>query len=280
MENLQRVSTHLSNDVPERIRIAGEDVFEMGEKCRSCHQQEFAQWSSGAHSMTFARAFANADHNRKRLLMDDCLRCHGMHFDGWIGKVVQPVDTTGPWKLVNPEMANRPAIPCLSCHAIHREGQPMAKPVQRVAAQEEVLRPSLGLFDRRTGMNIRAAALPLPVIFDGERRVRMSPDQRQALCYQCHAPLASAQAGSGDDRTPMGIHEGISCLACHQDHSQKTRQSCASCHPRLSNCGLDVEKMDTTFLNPKSAHNIHTAKCSGCHTKGMPKRREREDERR
>lgn len=97
---------------------------------------------------------------------------------------------------------------------------------------------------------------------------------RQALCYQCHAPLASAQAGSGDDRTPMGVHEGIRCLACHQKHSQNTRQSCAECHPRLSNCGLDVEKMDTTFANPKSVHNIHTVKCLDCHRNGVPKKRQ------
>ena len=102
--------------------------------------------------------------------------------------------------------------------------------------------------------------------------MRISPDQRQALCYQCHAPLASAQVGSGDDRTPLGVHEGISCLGCHQKHSQNTRQSCAGCHPRLSNCGLDVEKMDTTFANLKSPHNIHTVKCIDCHPKGVPKK--------
>ena len=43
----------------------------------------------------------------------------------------------------------------------------------------------------------------------------MSPDPRQALCYQCHAPLANTQVHSGDDRTPVGVHEGFSCLACH-----------------------------------------------------------------
>ena len=82
---------------------------------------------------------------------------------------------------------------------------------------------------------------------------------------------------SGDDRTPVGVHEGISCLGCHQKHSQNTRQSCATCHPRLSNCGLDVAKMDTTFGNPKSAHNIHTVKCIDCHPKGVPRRRTREE---
>ena len=68
----------------------------------------------------------------------------------------------------------------------------------------------------------------------------------------------------------MGVHEGTSCLACHQHHTQATRASCATCHPRLSNCGLDVEKMDTTFRDVKSPHNIHFVKCADCHPKGVP----------
>jgi hypothetical protein len=108
---------------------------------------------------------------------------------------------------------------------------------------------------------------------EGSRLVKVSPDVRQALCYQCHAPLATFQVGSGDDRTGIGVHEGISCLACHQKHRQTTRASCSTCHPRLSNCGLDVEKMDTTFKSTKSPHNIHFVKCTDCHAKGVPKKR-------
>jgi hypothetical protein len=103
--------------------------------------------------------------------------------------------------------------------------------------------------------------------------VKISPDTRQALCYQCHAPLAGALVGSGDDRTPVGVHEGLSCLACHLKHGQQTRASCATCHPRLSNCGLDVEKMDTTFASTASGHNIHFVKCADCHPKGIPRQR-------
>jgi len=105
---------------------------------------------------------------------------------------------------------------------------------------------------------------------DGERPVKMSPDSRQALCYQCHAPLANTQVNSGDDRTPMGVHEGLSCFACHDKHKQSTRASCATCHPKMSNCGLDVEKMDTTFFSKQSRHNIHFVKCADCHPKGIP----------
>jgi hypothetical protein len=133
--NLHRVSTHFSGDIPEQIHLQTKDVLAMMQRCRSCHQQEFAQWSSGAHSATYARIFTSKEHNHKRLLMDDCFRCHGMHFEGSIGDVVQPVDTKGPWKLSDPHLANLPAIPCLACHSMHREGKPMSKTEQRTRPQ-------------------------------------------------------------------------------------------------------------------------------------------------
>ena len=110
-------------------------------------------------------------------------------------------------------------------------------------------------------------------VFEGERLVKLSPDPRQGLCYQCHAPLAGGQVKTGDDRTPVGVHEGISCLACHDHHRGTTRASCAACHPRLSNCGRDVETMDTTFASKDSKHNIHWVKCADCHPKGVPPRK-------
>jgi hypothetical protein len=107
-------------------------------------------------------------------------------------------------------------------------------------------------------------------MLDGARPVNLSPDSRQALCYQCHAPDFTLQARSGDDRTCIGVHEGLSCLACHSGHDQDARASCAQCHPRMSNCGLDVERMDTTFRSPASLHNIHFVKCADCHPNGVP----------
>jgi len=269
--NVHRVITHLKGEVPEQVHMRTEDVFAMLPQCRKCHQQEFAQWGAGPHSATYAQFFTDRTHNRKRLLVDDCLRCHGMHFEGGIQEVVEPVNTAGPWRLKDAAYANRPAIPCLACHTVHREGEPLAKTEDRVAVQQEIVRPSVGLFDRRSRLNVSAGNLPVPAMLEGARAVKMSPDPRQSICYQCHAPLADMQSGSGDDRTPVGVHEGLSCLACHQKHGEATRQSCADCHPRLSDCGIDVEKMDTTFLNRKSPHNVHWVKCSDCHPKGIPK---------
>jgi RNase P subunit RPR2 len=273
LNNVNRVWVHLKGEVPEQIRVRFRDVPAIMERCRGCHQQEFAQWKSGPHATPYSAIFVDEKHNKKRLLMDDCLRCHGMHFDGSINDLVTPVSTQGPWKLRKPELADRPVIPCLTCHEMHHKGDEMGlkyRRTERTGVQQETIRPSLALLDRRAQQHIDLSGMAIPLMREGQRLVKMSPDRRQALCYQCHAPLSSAQAGSGDDRTPMGVHEGLSCLACHQKHAQLTRASCSTCHPRLSNCGLDVEKMDTTFANLKSKHDIHWVKCIDCHPKGVP----------
>jgi hypothetical protein len=130
--------------------------------------------------------------------------------------------------------------------------------------------PSLALYDRRSFDHVPAAQLPLPAMLDDGRPVATSPDPRQGLCYQCHAPRASGQVFSGDDRTPTGVHEGLACNACHAKHGQQTRASCTACHPRLSNCGLDVETMDTSFRSPESPHDVHRVACTDCHPAGAP----------
>jgi hypothetical protein len=273
--NATRVYTHLRGDPPEQIAFGNRYAQSMTEQCEECHRQEFAAWRSGAHSATYARIFLDKKHNAESLLMDDCLRCHGMHFEGGVRDLVTPVDRRGPWQLTASELADRPSMPCVTCHQMHREGQPLKKTAadgRRPGPAQELARPSLALFDRRTREYIPLSELPLPAIYEGTRAVKMSKDQRQALCYQCHAPTATMQIGSGDDRTGMGVHEGISCLACHAQHGQETRASCAACHPKMSNCGLDVEKMDTTFLSSNSKHNVHWVKCIDCHTKGVPRK--------
>jgi hypothetical protein len=258
LNNLRRVYSHMRGDVPEQVHLRNSDIPAMMERCRSCHRQEFADWQAGPHSSTYARIFLDEKHNAKFPPMDDCLRCHGMHFEGGVREVAN-----------RPDLHQRPAMPCLACHQVHRPGSPLQR-----KQPPEINRPSLAFYDRRSQAHVAVTNLPLPEMKDGERMVNMSPDPRQALCYQCHAPRAGAQAVSGDDRTAIGVHEGISCLACHQKHGQQARASCATCHPRLSNCGLDVEKMDTTFSNKESRHNIHRVKCQDCHPKGVPKKRQ------
>jgi hypothetical protein len=280
---LRHIRVHLSGSQPEQIRMREVDVRQMIVSCQKCHEKEYASWHAGPHSATYAAVFINADENAKRRLMDDCFRCHGMYFNGAVRDLVQPQDTRGPWHLTRPELADQPTIPCQACHWIHREGSPETKPAGRISVAGSAVPESLAFFDRRERMNFAAATLTIPRLYDGDKLLTVSPDPRQAICYQCHAPRQpetgsvaalhpwGAQAGSGDDRTPMGVHEGLSCFACHNGHNESARASCKTCHPILSHCGLDVEKMDTTYANASSHHNIHWVRCVDCHKHGVPK---------
>ncbi len=279
LTNVLRVRDHLLGNVPEPLRLRTADFLEMQARCAGCHRQEFAQWSAGPHSVSYERLFLNAEHNRKEPPVDDCLRCHGMHFEGGIRDLLEPASARGPWRLRQEELAGQPAIPCTTCHSMHRPGRLLARwqtgspPAARF---QEPVRPSVGLFDRRSRQAVPVSLLPLPRMQDRNRPVAISPDPRQALCYQCHAPLAAGQVRSGDDRTPTGVHEGLSCFSCHDKHRQTTRASCATCHPRLSNCNRPVETMDTTFADPGSRNNIHFVKCQDCHPQGVPTPKKKE----
>jgi hypothetical protein len=276
VKNLSRVWRHARGETPEQIHVRHEDVLPLVERCGACHRQERADWESGPHGTPYAALFINPEHNAAQQLMDDCLRCHAMHFEGGIGDLVTPLDRRGPWTFVNEDDAGQPAVPCLACHAIHRRGEPLPPRSDRrlqAGPVQEIARPSLSLYDRRSLEHVGIENLPLPAMKEGDRLVRTSPDRRQALCYQCHAPRPGNQVFSGDDRTPVGVHEGLSCLACHEKHGQTTRASCAGCHPRLSNCGRDVETMDTTFRAPDSPHDVHRVACRDCHPKGLPRKR-------
>lgn len=280
---LRHIRVHLFGSWPETIRLRDADVLEMVPNCQKCHQHEYATWHAGPHSVTYGQIFTDPVHNSKRRLMEDCFRCHGMHFDGSVRDLVQPQNTQGPWHLTRADLADQPAMPCEACHWAHREGALEAKPDARISVAGAAVNDSLAFYDRREGMHFAATALSIPQLNDGARAVKMNQDPRQAICYQCHAPrqpeagtIAAAkswgpQVGSGDDRTPMGVHEGLSCISCHVGHNENARASCKTCHPQMSNCGLDVEKMDTTYASASSKHNIHWVRCTDCHQNGVPK---------
>lgn len=280
---LRHMRIHAFGSIPEAIRLRDADVKAMPGSCRKCHQQEFATWHAGPHSATYSQIFVDPKHNSRRMLMEDCFRCHGAYFNGSMRELVQPMSTQGPWRLVRAEMAGQPAIPCMTCHQMHRQGAQETRPAERISVAGEAVHDSLAFYDRREGMHFAATALSIPQLHDGAGAVKMSQDARQALCYQCHAPrlpeagsVAAAkgwgpQVGSGDDRTPMGVHEGLSCVSCHNGHNENARASCKTCHPQMSRCGQDVEKMDTTYANGASQHNIHWVKCADCHQHGIPK---------
>jgi hypothetical protein len=275
LNNVRQLWLHLQKKVPERLLIRQRDISRgMSERCGKCHQQEFAAWAAGPHHATYERIFLNADHNSKRLVNDQCLLCHGMFFECSIRELVQPLNRQGPWRLATVSVRpHEAAMPCVACHQVHRPGTPLGLLPKANPANPPEPRPSFAAFyDRREQVHLRAELLPLPAMRDCARPVTMSPDVRQAICYQCHAPDHTFQTASGDDRTCIGVHEGLSCQACHAGHDLDARASCAQCHPRLSNCGLDVAQMDTTFKSTASRHNIHFVKCADCHIDGVPAR--------
>lgn len=254
--HVNRVVQHLKGPQDRPIRLAERDVLQVQEACRACHPQTFADWQGSRHAATYAHFFLDAAHNKTELLSPDCLRCHGMFFDGQIQDLVAPLTTTGPWALKDAHQAAQPAIPCLACHQVHAPAATATGGAQ--------------IYVRREQAHFAATLLPAAGITQGARAVRVSTDPRQRLCVQCHAPNAFRQLGSSDDRTPAGVHEGLGCLDCHKTHSGSAKNSCSTCHPASSHCGRDVEAMDTTFHDAKSKHNVHSVACADCHNGQRP----------
>lgn len=124
---------------------------------------------------------------------------------------------------------------------------------------------SIAYYSRHEKTHFDLNNLPVPVILSGGDTIQTPAGPVYKLCVQCHAPSVWHQLDSSDDNTPAGVHEGISCRACHAPHSNYQRNSCEKCHQGVSNCGIDVQTMNTTFLSPASENNIRTVACKDCH---------------
>jgi hypothetical protein len=283
-EKGRMVFKHFSEKTHDDISLTEEQIISMNHQtCRKCHQAEYSAWKSGGHSVNYAHIFLDEKQNSKEQLNFDCLRCHGMFYEKDILSLVEPISIKGPWHLLNPEKETHPVIPCSSCHQIHGPGTPQiafdyraADSVHKDGMSRDDSLPKhsgyskAGLYLRNEKIFLNASHLPKPVMWDGDIRLKVSDDPLMRLCIQCHAPTAWQQAGSADDRTPKGVHEGISCLSCHSPHSNKTATSCLSCHPAISNCGLDVITMNTTHTLRDSPNNIHSVSCGDCHDGKRP----------
>lgn len=116
LDNMAAVGAHLRGRQPDWVRLRAQDISKIMANCQRCHEQEFAGWQRGPHSISYRDIFLDKAFNQKNLLMDDCLRCHGMYFAGSIRDLVPPIDTAGPWSLKDNALADDPVIPCLACH--------------------------------------------------------------------------------------------------------------------------------------------------------------------
>jgi len=263
------VVNHVKEHQIETIRMNEEQLLAVHDKCSKCHSDEFAKWQSSGHSINYQHVFLNAKHNKTEQLNFDCLRCHGMFHSGTVEEIVEPIDKVGPWKMKDERLTTLSAIPCMACHQIHKNGTVAETPDYSSPKSIFYLarRTSEGIsfYDRQEKTYIADVDLPELKLMHQGKAVVVSDDPLMRNCIQCHAPNAHHLAGTSDDRTPRGVHEGLSCQACHDPHSNDARESCSKCHPALSNCGLDVTKMNTTFADSTSRNNIHFVSCNDCH---------------
>jgi len=270
------IVTHVKEKRVEDIKLNESQVLAVMDNCIRCHTKEHANWLSGGHSARYKDIFLNEKHNKTEQLNFDCLRCHGMFSDVDIKGLVEPLDTKGPWKFKNQHVAQKPVIPCQTCHEIHQKGEPFQNPDYSNPRITFYLRKKsdlkVSLYNRQDKSYISVNELPQLKLSENGRPVKVSDDPLMNNCIQCHAPNAHHQPGTSDDRTPRGVHEGISCLICHNPHSNDARQSCVKCHPPISNCKLDVTIMNTSYADQGSPNNIHWVTCTDCHINGIPKK--------
>jgi nitrate/TMAO reductase-like tetraheme cytochrome c subunit len=272
-EKAKMVFSHVkSAPHSDEIQLTEKQVLETMNRCKSCHENEYANWLASGHSANYSHIFLDEKHNTTEQLNFDCLRCHGMFYEGTVLDLVEPVSLEGPWKMIDKEHGDLPAIPCQACHNIHTLGKPATRPDYSnpnfVFYGRKMENNSIGLYSRHEKIHFDLANLPTPVMLNGNDTVLISADPVYRLCVQCHASSVWHQAGQGDDLTPTGVHEGISCRACHEPHSNYQRNSCDKCHPGISNCKLDVKTMNTTYFSPSSEHDIHSVSCADCHKDG------------
>ncbi len=266
---------HINGVTDEDIKLNESQILEVMNNCTRCHKTEQTKWLSGGHSARYQDIFLNEKHNKTEQLNFDCLRCHGMFADESIGQLLEPLNRTGPWKFKDNSVGQKPVIPCLACHQIHFVGSPHQNPdysnPQNAFYQRKVNNSVVSFYNRHEKTHISAENLPVLQLWEGERPVNIAFDPIMRNCTQCHAPNGKHQAGTSDDRTPRGVHEGFSCTTCHDPHSNDAKQSCAKCHPAISHCKIDVTTMNTSFKERESPNNIHWVSCTGCHPGGRPK---------
>ncbi|MDR2038552.1 MAG: hypothetical protein LBQ60_11575 [Bacteroidales bacterium] len=268
-EKIGMLISHVkSNKHNEDILLTENQILEISDRCASCHQSEYAGWLSGGHAVNYREIFLDSTHNVMEKPYWDCLRCHGMFYEGNIHDLMTLEGNSSEWGIRDKKQEERPAIPCLACHQIHTENPVSKRYVSMVDSSRitMVSNPKTALYIRADKMHLRSDHLTKVDMVDGNRKVKVSGDPNALLCMQCHSPDYIHRTGSEDDRTPIGVHEGISCMACHEPHSNNTKKSCDKCHTNISdNCKIDVKKANTTYLSQNSQNDIHRLTCTSCH---------------
>lgn len=268
-EKTEMVVSHFSRrNYHDEIQLNEQQVLDIADRCVRCHQAEYAGWLASGHAVNYREIFMNEEHNAMEKPYWDCFRCHGMFYNGTINDLMNLEGNSSLWHIKDTRQELKSTIPCLTCHQIHTENHVSIRYVSIMDSNAKpICNPHNAFFVRSEKMHLRSDMLtPVAMKYDDGRKVSNAIDPNTLLCQQCHAPDYLHIAGSQDDRTPIGVHEGISCTVCHKVHSGDTRESCVLCHSEVSkNCRMDVRTMHTTYLSKNSPNDIHRISCVSCH---------------
>jgi len=75
---------HFVGSGEKNIRLNEVQLTSLLDNCKHCHEMEYAKWLSGGHSAHIQRS-SDEKHNKAVQPNSDCLRCHGMFYEGSIG---------------------------------------------------------------------------------------------------------------------------------------------------------------------------------------------------
>lgn len=227
----------------EDLYLNESQVLAMADKCVECHKAEYTAWKSGAHSTTYRDIFMDVDHNKMEKPYWDCFRCHGAHYDGNIHDLMSLEGDATAWEIRDGKQAGRPTITCLTCHRMHggqgkRIEYASLDKESRDKLMQKTERPATALYLRAEKRHLPSDKLLKPTIYDGDSLVKVSDDPNTWLCMQCHSPNGRREAGTEDDKTPTGLYEGMSCLDCHNPHSNGLKNNYRNVH----NSNLSVQQ--------------------------------------
>jgi hypothetical protein len=211
------------------------DPHVAGADCAACHTEEHKRWSTTLHAADPADVLLNEEHNTQELLTDECLTCHTPFQAGrfHIGDFVQPLDQTGPWKLVEANQKEWQAIRCEVCH------DPTSTAPKKLAFHD----PNTQTY--------------VPVVGS------------TALCEKCHQP-GTDDSRDLKGSVHEGVQCATCHFVKGSEVSLDPHEACAECHPNVNPSHPNVTTLDTTFKSPDSQNNIHFVMCNTCHPQGTP----------
>lgn len=237
-EKTRMVFTHFrEKKTAEDLFLNEEQSLAVSSRCATCHRAEQSAWNAGAHSATYRDIFLDEEHNRTERPYADCLRCHGMFYDGEVKDLLTMEGDPREWRVTQEEQASRPVMTCLACHQTHA---PQSKypvygqsdSISRSKQFETTMNPRTALYVRADKRHLSSGSLRQVEMQGKDSLLRTTDDPDAWLCMQCHAPNGKHMSGTSDDMTPTGPYQGMSCLECHDPHSNQLKNNFRNVHQK------------------------------------------------